>query len=90
MQEALFYGFSLERHLPDGHMLRRIDRQIFARDPAYNSRREPATFVARAGTHSSSREREREAKPFFRERPIQGFFNTIDVKPPLRIAARGH
>ena len=25
MQEALFYGFSLERHVPDNHMLRRID-----------------------------------------------------------------
>jgi hypothetical protein len=26
MQEALFYGFSLERHVPDGHMLRRIEQ----------------------------------------------------------------
>jgi hypothetical protein len=26
MQEALFYGFSLERRVPDSHMLRRIDR----------------------------------------------------------------
>ena len=26
MQEALFYGFSLERHVPDGHLLRKIDR----------------------------------------------------------------
>ena len=26
MQEALFYGFSLERHVPDTHMLRKIDR----------------------------------------------------------------
>ena len=25
MQEALFYGFSLERHVPDNHMLRRIE-----------------------------------------------------------------
>jgi hypothetical protein len=25
MQEALFYGFSLERHVPDNHMLRKID-----------------------------------------------------------------
>jgi hypothetical protein len=24
MQEALFYGFSLERHVPDGHLLRRL------------------------------------------------------------------
>src|SRR5438445_12270250 len=26
MQEALFYSFSLERRLPSGHMLRKIDR----------------------------------------------------------------
>ena len=26
MQEALFYGFSLERHVPDNHLLRKIDR----------------------------------------------------------------
>ena len=28
MQEALFYGFSLERHIPDNHLLRRIDRFV--------------------------------------------------------------
>jgi hypothetical protein len=28
MQEALFYGFSLERHVPDNHMLRRVDRFV--------------------------------------------------------------
>ena len=28
MQEALFYAFSLERHVPDDHMLRRIDRFV--------------------------------------------------------------
>ena len=28
MQEALFYGFSLERHVPDNHVLRRIDRFV--------------------------------------------------------------
>src|ERR1700728_5141294 len=28
MQEALFYGFSLERHGPDDHMLRKIDRFV--------------------------------------------------------------
>jgi transposase len=26
MQEALFYGFSLERRVPDNHLLRKIDR----------------------------------------------------------------
>ena len=30
MQEAPFYGFSLERHVPDNHMLRRIDRFVIA------------------------------------------------------------
>jgi transposase len=28
MQEALFYGFSLERHVPDSQLLRRIDRFV--------------------------------------------------------------
>jgi IS5 family transposase len=27
-QEALFYGFSLERHVPDNHLLRKIDRFV--------------------------------------------------------------
>ena len=28
MQEALFYGFSLERHVPDNHLVRKIDRFV--------------------------------------------------------------
>src|ERR1700679_3186311 len=28
MQEALFYGFSLERQVPDNHLLRKIDRFV--------------------------------------------------------------
>jgi transposase len=28
MQEALFYGFSLERHIPDNQLLRKIDRFV--------------------------------------------------------------
>ena len=28
MQEALFYGFSLERLVPDNHLLRKIDRFV--------------------------------------------------------------
>ena len=28
MQEVLFYGFSLERHVPDNHLLRKIDRFV--------------------------------------------------------------
>jgi transposase len=28
MQEALFYGFSLERHVPDDHLLRKVDRFV--------------------------------------------------------------
>ena len=28
VQEALFYGFSLERHVPDDHLLRKIDRFV--------------------------------------------------------------
>jgi transposase len=28
MQEALFYGFSLERHIPEDHLLRKVDRFV--------------------------------------------------------------
>ena len=28
VQEALFYGFSLERHVPVDHLLRKIDRFV--------------------------------------------------------------
>jgi hypothetical protein len=28
MQEALFYGFRLERHVPDDHLLRKIGRFV--------------------------------------------------------------
>src|SRR6202046_862576 len=28
VQEGLFYGFTLERHVPDGHLLRKIDRFV--------------------------------------------------------------
>ena len=28
IQEALLYGFSLERHIPSDHMLRKIDRFV--------------------------------------------------------------
>jgi hypothetical protein len=28
MQEALFYGFRLERHVPDEHLLRKVDRFV--------------------------------------------------------------
>eukprot|EP01034_Spumella_vulgaris_P003961 gene3961-5072_t len=28
MQEALFYGFSLEDHVPENHLLRSIDRFV--------------------------------------------------------------
>jgi hypothetical protein len=28
MQEARFYGFSLERHVPNDHLLRKIDRFV--------------------------------------------------------------
>jgi hypothetical protein len=28
MQGAVFYGFTLERHVPDNHLLRKIDRFV--------------------------------------------------------------
>jgi hypothetical protein len=31
MQETLFYGFSLERQVPDNHVLRKIDRSSTCR-----------------------------------------------------------
>src|SRR5260370_367771 len=34
MQEALFYGFSLERHVPDHHMLRHLFETVVARGMA--------------------------------------------------------
>jgi hypothetical protein len=38
MQEALFYGFSVERHVPDDHMLRKINRFGRSDRPAGASR----------------------------------------------------
>ncbi len=44
-QEALFYGFSLEEHVPAGHLLRAIDRFVELRTSVGNS--SPST--ARSG-----------------------------------------
>ena len=41
MQEAPFYGFSLERHVPDDHLLRKIDRFV---DLSERSARAGETF----------------------------------------------
>ena len=38
MQEALFYGFSLERHVPYDHLLRRVDRFVDLYDIREHSR----------------------------------------------------
>lgn len=43
VQEALFYEFSLERHVPAGHLLRAIDRVI---DPSGA----PAALLQRDGS----------------------------------------
>jgi hypothetical protein len=50
MQEALFYGFSLERYVPDNHLLRKIDR--FVRP---SPRTATAGFVRAISCVSSSR-----------------------------------
>jgi hypothetical protein len=42
-QDALFYEFSLERHVPAGHLLRSIDRFV----ELDGVRRELAAFTAR-------------------------------------------
>ena len=47
-QEALFYSFNLERHVPGDHLLRSIDRFVDLSDI-----REPST--ARPGAHRSIR-----------------------------------
>src|ERR1700754_1393341 len=48
MQEALFYGFSLERHVPDGHLLRKIDRFVDLSEV----RRHLASFYSATGRPS--------------------------------------
>ncbi len=42
-QEALFYEFSIERHVPGEHLLRAIDRFVDLGDLAANWRRSIAT-----------------------------------------------
>ena len=54
MQEALFYGFSLERHVPDNHMLRKIDCFLDLSDlrahlgPYYGTGRSVVAWVSTA------------------------------------------
>lgn len=48
MQEELFYGFSLERHVPDDHLLRAIDRFV----DLSNIRRHLAPFYSPIGRPS--------------------------------------
>ena len=50
MQEALFYGFSLERHVPVVHLLRRIDRFV---DLSELRAQPQAPTTARRGGHRS-------------------------------------
>ena len=47
-QEALFYGFSLERHVPESHLLRSIDRFV----ELDGLRRELAPFYSELGRPS--------------------------------------
>jgi len=37
MQESLFYGFSLEQHVPGEHLLRSIDRFVSCIDTSIES-----------------------------------------------------
>ena len=52
-------------------------REILARGPACNGGSRPAGFVASPRTHLGSRQANTGTRPFFGERPIQGFFNKI-------------
>ena len=47
-QEALFYEFSLDRHVPEGHLLRSIDRFV----ELDGLRRELAPFYSAIGRPS--------------------------------------
>jgi hypothetical protein len=56
MQEALFYGFSLERHVPNGHLLRKMDRLVDLSEVrahlnvAWFSNERSATTASKAGS----------------------------------------
>jgi hypothetical protein len=49
-QEALFYGFSLEEHVPADHLLRAIDRFVELSD----IRRQLEPFYSAIGVHRST------------------------------------
>ena len=49
-QAALFYEFSLEKHVPAGHLLRFIDRFVELGE----LRRELAAFYSTIGAHDQS------------------------------------
>ena len=71
MQEALFYGFSLERHVPDNHMLRKIDRFVDLSD--LRARQGP--LLQRCGTAQGQRR-----VPIGRHRPKSA--ETRETHPP--------
>ena len=50
MQEALFYGFSLERHVPNDHPLRKIDRFV-----DLSEARDKARAIAKTAAYATSR-----------------------------------
>jgi hypothetical protein len=64
MQEALFYGFSLERRVPDDHLLRKIDRFVDLSEvrahlePDYSDLGRPSIKIARS-VHEAARHKAR-------------------------------
>jgi hypothetical protein len=64
MQEALFYGFSLERRVPDDHLLRKIDRFVDLSEvrahlePDYSDVGRPSIKIARS-VHEAARDKAR-------------------------------
>ena len=58
MQEALFYSFSNEDHVPADHLLRAIDRFVARRDPS-PLKRKPDALTLKQGEGLSSNHRNR-------------------------------
>jgi hypothetical protein len=64
---------------------REAPRENLARGPAFNGNLTPVSFAASPSGRSTSKLADTTAKSFLGQRPIQGFFNAIDVKRTLRI-----
>jgi hypothetical protein len=71
MQEALFYRFNLERHVPDNHLVGKIDRFVFA--DSRRCRLLPAVRQRRSSTKSTESGRRTHAFNTPRRLKLSGF-----------------